>query len=298
MQTVWKGAINFGLVNVPVKMFSSTQNNDVPMKLLHKKLSVPINYVRTCPKCEEDVEWSDIVRGYEYEPGHFVTFDKDELDKLASEDSREIKILSFANLDEIDPVYFQKTYYLAPNESGVHAYQLLAKALEETQKIGIANVTIRSKSSLAAIRVIDGYLAMATMHYAEEIRPLKQVPNLPELKDTNEKELEMAKSLIEQLTAEFNPAQYEDDYKERLMDAIEDKIHGKEVKFAPEEKQRNVIDLMDALKASLAQAQPSEQPVKKTSTRAKTNKTKKTSAAKPSKSPRAGAKSRSKKTGA
>ncbi|MFD2612136.1 non-homologous end joining protein Ku [Paenibacillus gansuensis] len=256
MHTVWKGAINFGLVNVPVKMFTSTHNNDVPMKLLHKKLSVPINYVRTCPKCEKEVEWKDIVRGYEYEPGHYVTFEKEELEHIASEDTKEIRIVSFVKLEEIDPIYFQKTYYLAPAESGAHAYTLLAKALEETNKIGIANVTIRSKSSLAAIRVIDGALAMATMFYAEEIRPLSEVPNLPKKTDADERELDMAKMLIEQLTGKFRPEQYEDEYKERLMDAIEDKIEGREVKQAPEEKQRNVIDLMDALKASLAQVKP------------------------------------------
>ncbi|MFF2154292.1 Ku protein [Paenibacillus chitinolyticus] len=253
MQTIWKGAISFGLVNVPVKMYTATQDNDIPMKMLHKEYNVPIHYTRTCPKCESEVNWSEIVKGYEYEPGHFVTFDKKELEGLASEKSREIRILDFVHLEEIDPIYFQKTYYLAPDEAGTHAYNLLVSALEKTEKIGIANVTIRSKSSLAAIRVIDGVLSMVTMWYAEEIRPKEQIPNLPEETEADERELEMAKMLIEQLTGTFNPDKYEDDYRERLLDAIEDKVEGKEVKLAPEEKKSNVIDLMDALQASLKQ---------------------------------------------
>lgn len=255
MQTVWKGAVSFGLVNVPVKMYTATHDNDIPMKMLHKEFNVPIQYHRTCPKCEENVSWNEIVKGYEYEPGHFVTFEKKELDKLASETSREIRILDFVDLAEIDPIYYQKTYYLAPEESGEHAYNLLVEALLDTKKIGIANVSIRSKSSLAAIRIIDGVLSMSTMYYAEEIRPKEQIPNLPEQSKVDERELEMARMLIDQLAAPFEPQKYEDEYKERLMDAIEDKVEGKEVKFAPEEKKTNVIDLMDALKASLKQSQ-------------------------------------------
>lgn len=256
MQTIWKGAVSFGLVNVPVKMFTATQDNDLQMRMLHKKLNVPIQYHRTCPKCEEEVKWSDIVKGYEYEPGHFVTFDKEELEEIASETSREIRILDFVDLEEIDPIYYQKTYYLAPESNGTHAYNLLVQALLDTRKIGIANVSIRSRSSLAAIRIVDGVLSMSTMFYAEEIRSKKEIPNLPEETKADERELQMARMLIEQLSAPFEPEKYEDVYKERLMDAIEDKVKGKEVKFAPEEKKTNVIDLMEALKASLKQAGP------------------------------------------
>ncbi|WP_217596411.1 Ku protein [Cohnella sp. GbtcB17] len=256
MQTIWKGAVSFGLVNVPVKMFTATQDNDLQMRMLHKKLNVPIQYHRTCPKCEEEVKWSDIVKGYEYEPGHFVMFDKEELEEIASETSREIRILDFVDLEEIDPIYYQKTYYLAPESNGTHAYNLLVQALLDTRKIGIANVSIRSRSSLAAIRIVDGVLSMSTMFYAEEIRSKKEIPNLPEETKADERELQMARMLIEQLSAPFEPEKYEDVYKERLMDAIEDKVKGKEVKFAPEEKKTNVIDLMEALKASLKQAGP------------------------------------------
>lgn len=197
MQTIWMGAVNFGLVNVPVKMYTATQDNDIPMKMLHKEYNVPIHYSRTCPKCEKEVVWSDIVKGYEYEPGHYVTFDKKELEALASETSREIRILDFVDLHKIDPIYFQKTYYLAPDQSGTHAYNLLVEALKQSEKIGIANVTIRSK---------------------------EEIPKLPKAKKVDERELEMAKMLIDQLTAKFEPDKYEDDYRARLLEAIEDKV--------------------------------------------------------------------------
>ena len=269
MQTIWKGAVSFGLVNVPVKMFAATQDNDIRMRMLHKDYKVPIRYSRTCPKCEKEVSWNEIVKGYEYEEGHFVTFDKDELEELASKSSREIKISDFVELKEIDPIYYQKTYYLAPEETGKHAYRLLVRALEDSKKIGIANVTIRNKSSLAAVRVIDGVLSMSTMFYAEEIRPKEQLPNLPENEKIDKRELDMAKMLIEQLTTEFEPDKYEDEYRDRLMEAIEDKVEGKEVTVAPEEKVTNVLDRMDALQASLRELKstPSEKGEKPSSSR-------------------------------
>jgi DNA end-binding protein Ku len=258
MQTIWKGAINFGLVNVPVKMYTATEDNDIAMKMLHKDYNVPIHYTRTCSKCKEEVDWSDIVKGYEYESGHFVTFNKAEMEDIASESSREIQILDFVDLKEIDPIYYQKTYYLAPDKSGGHAYSLLAEALATSNKIGIANVTIRSKSSLAAIRAVDGILSMVTMYYAEEIRAKEQIPNLPKQAKIDDRELDMAKLLIDQLTTKFEPDKYKDEYRQRILDAIESKVEGKDVKFAPEEKKTNVIDLMDALKASLEQAKTSK----------------------------------------
>ncbi|QGR00002.1 Ku protein [Paenibacillus psychroresistens] len=271
MQTIWKGAINFGLVNVPVKMYTATEDNDISMKMLHKDYNVPIHYAKTCVKCKEEVEWSDVVKGYEYEPGHYVTFDNKEMDALASSASREIQILDFVDLEEIDPIYYQKTYYLAPEKSGMHAYSLLLEALVATNKIGVANVTIRSKSSLAAIRAVDGVLSMVTMHYAEEIRARELIPNLPKKAKINERELDMAKMLIEQLSAKFEPDKYKDEYRERMLAAIEDKVEGKDVKLAPEEKKNNVIDLMDALKASLKQSKI--EPAKKTAEAKKMAKT-------------------------
>ena len=259
MQTIWKGAVSFGLVSVPIKMYKSTLDNDISLRMLHREYKEPIHYSRTCSQCEQEVAWNDIVKGYEYEEGQFVSFEKEELEALAAESSREIRIIDFVDLADIDPIYFQKTYYLSPEETGKHAYKLLVKALESTKKIGVAHVTIRQKNTLAAVRVIDGVLALVTMYYFEEILDKSQVPNLPDNEKVDRRELDMAKMLIDQLTGNFEPEKYKDEYKERLLEAIEDKIEGKEVKATPEEKAPNVLDLMDALQASLKQLKPAEQ---------------------------------------
>ncbi|MEO3945570.1 Ku protein [Gorillibacterium sp. CAU 1737] len=256
MHTIWKGAVSFGLVHVPVRMYAATEDRDISMRYLHKVCSTPLQYVRSCPTCEKEVGWEEIARGYEYEPGRFVLFEKDELDALGGEANREIKILDFVDLTEIDPVYFQKTYYLGPGDTGAGAYSLLLKAIQDTGKIGIATVTLRSKSSLAAIRVIDRCLAMETIFYPDEIRAVLQVPNLPEAGQVNEKELTMAKLLIEQLSSAFEPEKYKDTYRESVMQAIQQKIAGQEVHAAPQPERANVIDLMAALQASLDAAKP------------------------------------------
>ncbi|MFE5323561.1 Ku protein [Paenibacillus sp. NPDC056579] len=256
MHTVWKGAISFGLVHVPVKMFSATEDKDISMRYIHKECTTPLNFVRKCQTCEREVEWEEMARGYEYEPGAFVLFEKDELDSLNGEVTKEIKILDFVQLTDIDPIYFQKTYYLAPNETGANAYNLLLEAMKQTGKIGIAKVSIRSKSSLAAIRVIENCIVMETIFYPDEIRSVEQVPNLPEQSNVNDKELTMAKMLIEQLSTPFEPEKYKDDYREAVLKAIEQKVSGKQVSIAPEPNKTNVIDLMSALQASLDAMKP------------------------------------------
>lgn len=251
MHTVWKGAISFGLVHVPVKMFSATEDKDISMKLIHRDCGSNISYIRKCPTCEVDVDWDAIVKGYEYDKGHYVLFEKDELEQLSGEVTKTIKILDFVALEEIDPIYFQKTYYLSPDQAGGNAYNLLLEAMRQSGRIGIAKVSIRSKSSLAAIRIIGDCLAMETIFYPDEIRSIDQVPGLPEHVDVNEKELMMARMLIEQLSTPFEPAKYTDDYRSRLMDLIQHKIAGEEVRVAPEQQRTNVLDLMAALQASL-----------------------------------------------
>ncbi|MEX1031574.1 MAG: Ku protein [Paenibacillaceae bacterium] len=254
MHTVWKGAISFGLVHVPVKLFTATESHDISMKMLHKDFHSPISYKRTTLESPDEVPWEDIIKGYEYEPGRYVMFDKDELQLLSDEASKEIKIVDFVDLVEIDPIYYQKTYYMAPGDTGANAYNLLKAALQESGKIGIANVTLRSKGSLAAIRVIDNCLSMVTMHYPAEIRPVSQVPNLPVNGEVNERELTMARMLIDQLSTQFEPTKFVDEYRKRLMNAISDKINGQQIVSAPEPQRANVVNLMEALQASLEQA--------------------------------------------
>ncbi|WP_025674928.1 Ku protein, partial [Paenibacillus polymyxa] len=213
MHTVWKGAISFGLVHVPVKMFSATEDKDISMRYIHKECGSPLSYVRKCPVCDKEVEWEEIGKGYEYEKGKFVMFDKEELEQVSGQADKNIVILDFVDLQEIDPIYFQKTYYLSPDQTGSNAYKLLMNAMKDTGKIGIAQISIRSKSSLAAIRVLDECLAVETMFYPDEIRPIAQVPNLPGQEEVKEKELTMAKMLIDQLSTPFDAAKYTDQYR-------------------------------------------------------------------------------------
>ena len=257
MHTIWKGAISFGLVNIPVKMYAATEDKDISLRMLHSVCGGPIAYARRCRHCNVDVENEEIVKGYEYEKGRFVRFDPEELDAIAAEASREIKIVDFVNLSEIDPIFFQKTYYLGPGDTGANAYGLLLAALAETGKIGIAKVTIRNKSSLAAIRIVDGCLAMETIFYPDEVRPAANVPNLHTTRGpVNERELEMAKMLIDQLSVPFDPGKYKDDYRERVMDLVRAKIAGRDiVEPAPEPQRTNVLDLIAALQASLRAVQ-------------------------------------------
>lgn len=257
MHTVWKGAISFGLVHVPVKMHSATEDKDISLRMIHSVCGSPLNYVRQCPVCDTEVAWNDIVKGYEYEKGHFVLFNKDELEGLQDDANRAIAILDFVDLAEIDPIYYQKTYYLSPDQAGGNAYQLLREALNSTNKIGIAKVTLRAKSSLAAIRVLDNCLVMETMHYPDEIRSSGQVPNIPENIQINPKELEMAQVLINQLSSDFEPQKYTDEYRERLLTRIQEKIAGKEITTAPAaNNEPPIVDLMAALQASIQAMQP------------------------------------------
>jgi len=253
MHTVWKGAISFGLVHVPVKMFTATEDKDVHLRYIHKPCGTPIAYSKSCPHCQKNAEWEEIVRGYEYEKGRFVLFEGDELDAIKPENTRTIQILDFVDLTEIDPLYYQKAYYLSPDQAGAGAYSLLLEAMRQSGKIGIAKIAIRSKSSLAAIRAVDNCICMETMHYPDEIRGLQQVPGLPEESKVNERELDMAKMLIDQLGAPFDPGKYTDDYRIALQDAIQRKIAGQsaDIVTAPAAERTNVIDLMAALQASL-----------------------------------------------
>ncbi|SFE59602.1 DNA end-binding protein Ku [Paenibacillus algorifonticola] len=279
MHTVWKGAISFGLVHVPVKMHSATEDKDISFRSLHKECGMPINYAKTCRHCNKEIGPDEIVKGFEYEAGKFVIVKEEELDAIKPESAKSIQILDFVDLSEIDPVYYQKAYYLSPDMAGAGAYSLLLEAIKQTGKIGIAKISIRSKSSLAAVRVVGNCLCLETMFFPDEIRALSQVPNIPVQTTVNEKELDMAKMLVEQLSEPFDPAKYTDDYRIALTELIQQKIAGQSVDIvaAPEAKGRNnVIDLMAALQASLdatkAATPPSAPaPKKKRTSKAKGN---------------------------
>lgn len=254
MHTMFKGSISFGLVNIPIKMFAATEDKDVRFRTLHKACHSPIKYEKKCPTCQLEIHQEDIVKGFEYEPGRFVIVTEADLETVASEvHARVIDILDFVNLSEIDPIYFDKSYYLAPQEIGASAkaYRLLGQAMKDVGKIAIAKITIRNKQTLAALRVFEDVLILETIFYPDEVRSISLIPGLPEQMDADPKELDIAEKLIENLTEKFNPTKYKDDYREALKAFIDQKIQGKEVEIAPDAPERNVIDLMEALKASL-----------------------------------------------
>ncbi|WP_078595090.1 Ku protein [Evansella clarkii] len=267
MHTIWKGTISFGLVNIPIKLHAATENKDVKLRNLHKDCHAPIKYERTCSECGAEVSGDDIVKAYEYTEGKYVVLDDDELEKLKKEqEDKSVEIIDFVMLEEIDPIYFDRTYYMSPNEGGSKAYALLRKALKDTDKIGLAKITIRAKESLAAIRVYGDTIVMETLHFPDEVRDAKGVPNVPDETKIQEKELATAKTLIEHLTAEFDPEKYTDDYRLELLELIRGKVE--EDKGVTRQEQTNVIDLMEALEKSIEKAKP-----KKTKRAAKSKET-------------------------
>lgn len=247
MQTIWKGAISFGLVTIPVKLHAATEDKGVKLRQIHNTCKMPIKQERTCPACNiEKVESKDIVKGYEYAADRFVIITDAELSGLKSElEEKTVEIVEFVKLKEIDPVYFDKTYYLAADSNGSKAYALLRESLAKSKKIGIAKISIRSKERLAAVRVLNDHLVLETLHFPDEVRSTVDLPQITNVKLTA-KEKEIALTLIEQLTAEFDPTKYHDEYRERLEKLIASKIPKKI------EQQTNVVNLMDAMEQSIA----------------------------------------------
>lgn len=271
MHTMWKGTISFGLVNIPVKMHAATENKDIKLRQLHKECQTPIKYEKVCPACERKVEEEEIVKAYEYVKNKFVMLDDADLATLQKEQTdKAVEIIDFVKLEEIDPIYFEKSYYLSPNEGGVKAYSLLREALSETGKIGVAKMMIRSKEQLAVIRIYENTLVVETIHYPDEVRAVSDVPNVPAAEaEIIKKELDTAKMLIEQLTTTFEPEKYTDEHRHALLGLIEERKAQAvtvETKNAP----TNVTNLMDALQASLERAKKEQTTALKKKTPATT----------------------------
>lgn len=259
MHTMWKGSISFGLVNIPIKLHAATEDKDIKLRTLHKECHSPIKYEKICSSCDVEVKQEDIVKAYEYTKGKYVVLDEEELEKLRKEnEEKAVEIIDFVKITEIDPIYFHKSYYMSPSEGGGKAYSLLRKALQDSEKVGLAKIIIRAKEQLAVIRVYDNTLVMETIHYPDEVRKAGDVPNVPNEDKVTEKELETAIMLIDQLTSEFEPTKYTDDYRTALLELIESKRNGQETVTATEKTSAasNVTDLMAALQASIDRTKP------------------------------------------
>ncbi|KKK37281.1 DNA repair protein [Mesobacillus campisalis] len=271
MHTMWKGSISFGLVNIPIKLHTATEDKDIKLRTLHKKCHSPVKYEKVCSNCEEELKPEDIVKAYEYTKGKYVVLEDEELENLRKEnEEKAVEIIDFVKMSEIDPIYYNRSYFMSPNEGGGKAYSLLRKALQETEKVGLAKIIIRAKEQLAIIRVYDNTLVMETIHYPDEVRKAADVPSVPAEDKVTDKELETAKMLIDQLTTDFEPEKYNDEYRTALLELIESKRTGKEIVTAKEKDPvANVTDLMAALQASIDRTKPekAEKPKKESAKR-------------------------------
>ncbi|HEX9343883.1 MAG TPA: Ku protein [Actinomycetota bacterium] len=253
MRTIWKGAISFGLVTIPIRVFGATEEKSLRFHQLHATDGGRIRYKRVCATDGEEVDYGEIVKGYEYEKDHYVTLTDEELDALPVPTARAIEIERFVDADQIDPIYFQKSYYLVPEPAGLKAYQLLREAMADDDKVALAKVAFRDREHLATLRLRDNVFVLETMYWPDEIRAPK-FEELDERVEVRPQEVRMARSLIESLSDDFKPEEFSDAYRAALEDLIAKKIQGEEVTHAPEAEPAKVVDLMEALRASVEAA--------------------------------------------
>jgi DNA end-binding protein Ku len=253
-RAIWSGSISFGLVNVPVKLFTSVRKKDVRFNQLHAKDNVRIQQKRVCPEDGEEVAWDDLVKGYEISAGQYVVVTNEELDALDPEATHTVDIEDFVALEDIDPLYFDSSYYLVPDAPGVKPYRLLLDAMNESGRVGIGRVVLRTKQYLCAVRPLGDALVLTTMNFADEVSSATELEGLPGPgAEPSSREMKVAKQLIDSLTAKFEPDKYHDSYREAVLELIEAKAQGQEVvSEPPPEKAAPVVDLMSALEASLA----------------------------------------------
>src|ERR671915_145002 len=256
MRPLWKGAITFGLISIPVRLYSAVESKSLKFHLLHAEDQGRVRYKRVCTKCGKEVSWDDLVRGYEYSKDHYVIFTDEELEGLDVDSIKAIDVVTFVPISQIDPIYYDKTYYVAPDAPGVKAYRLLADAMHAEEQVGVAKVALRDKEHLATVRLKEDVFVLETMHWPDEIREpaFEELDKKVEVRDP---EIKMARQLIQQLSGDFHPEEFKDEYRERLQVIAEQKIEGQEVAVAAEpseEEPEKVVDLMDALKASVEEA--------------------------------------------
>src|SRR5437870_6606293 len=257
MRAIWKGSISFGLINIPIALYPATRKEELRFRLLRAKDLSPVNYKRVAKADGKEVTGDEIVKGYEYEKGKFVVLKDEDFQRVDLEATQTVDIQDFVNVDEIDPMFFYKPYYLEPQKGGDKAYVLLRDALEKSKKVGIAKVIIKTRQYLAGVKAEDGVLVLELMHFAEELADTGKL-HVPKKLEPRKKEMDMAKALIDSMSAKWNPEKYRDDYREALMEVIEEKVEagGKEIEEKPKPKKAptKVIDLVEVLQKSLEQA--------------------------------------------
>jgi DNA end-binding protein Ku len=254
MRAIWKGSISFGLVNIPIGLYPATRRDELSFRQLRKSDLSPINYKRVAEVDQKEVPWEDIVKGYEYEKGQFIVVTDEDFKRANVEATQTVEITDFVNLDDIDPMYFDKPYYLEPQKGGKKAYALLRDTLKETGKVGIAKVVIKTKQHLAAVKPKDNSIVLELMHFPDELLASDEL-DLPKDEAVGKKELEMAKALVQSMTSKWQPEKFQDDYTHKLKEVIEEKVAagGKDLPALKGKAKAptNVVDLVAILKKSI-----------------------------------------------
>jgi DNA end-binding protein Ku len=255
-RAIWKGSISFGLVNIPIALYPATRREELKFRLLRKTDLSPVNYKRVAEKDGKEVSWDEIVKGYEYEKGKYVVLKEEDFQRVDLEATQTVDIKDFVDQEEIDPMFFYKPYYLEPQKGGDKAYALLRDALKDTKKVGVAKVVIKTRQYLAGVKPEDGALVLELMHFADELADPEKL-HVPKKMEVGKREMNMARSLIDSMTSKWQPEKYKDDYREALMEVIEEKVEagGKEIEEKPRKapKPTKVIDLVSVLQKSLEQ---------------------------------------------
>jgi DNA end-binding protein Ku len=263
MRTIWNGSISFGLVNIPIGLAVATQRTDVAFRTLHRECKTPIKQKRYCPTHERDVGPDEIVKGWEYVKGEYVLVEEDDLEAVALQRSNSIEILRFVKLEEVDPVYFDRTYYLAPASADAQRrpYVLLLRAMEDTGMAAIGKFVLWGKENLCLIRPQGDTLALETLFFAEDVRAKREIEDAVAESDVKDAELDLARQVIESISGEFDPEEFRNEYRDDLRRMLEAKLDGQEIVKPEPAPETPVIDLMEALKASVAETK--KQPAKK-----------------------------------
>jgi DNA end-binding protein Ku len=248
---LWKGAISFGMVSIPVKLYTATEEKDVRFNMLHRDDLSRVKQKLFCAEEDEEIDrGTEVVKGYEITPGNYVVMDDEDFEKVPVNTTHTVEITDFVSLEEIDPILYQKTYYLEPEEIGMKPFALLMRALEETGRVAIAKVTLRQKEQLCSLRIYENTIALETMFYADEVRKTSDL-SVPDKKvEISDRELKMATSIVDMLTGDFDYESYKDEYREALLEIIEKKAEGQTIE-APEPKVAKITDLTEALRASV-----------------------------------------------
>ena len=258
MRAIWKGSISFGLVNIPIALYPATRKEDLKFRLLRATDHSPVNYKRVAAADGKEVPWDQIVKGYEYEKGKFVVLNEKDFQRVDLEATQTVDIQDFVDIDEIDPMFFYKPYYLEPQKGGDKAYVLLREALADGKKVGIAKVVIKTRQYLAGVKAMKHALVLELMHFAEELSDAEKL-NVPKTLQPGKREMDMAKALVDSMSSKWDPQRYHDDYREALLEVIEEKVEagGKEIDEKPKKAPTptKVIDLVAVLQQSLAQSQ-------------------------------------------